>query len=674
MGNIEAHDFAPVRPDERKELNLSRKPTYKQYLKHLNGEVHEACLREMPYSLRDSICLYETMKAAFNALTELPPELPLRLPHLRYLDLSHNQLDSLPCSFGLFFHLDTLLLQHNRLQALPHTFTRLVKLEKVDLSHNTLRELPEDLGEMERLQRLNVSHNKLRHLPLSLGNSPQLHLLLAEHNRLDSPPQSVCDEGSASTLTYLRKQFQAHRDQNPPRPATPLNEFPRHRSNQPHSPVSNPQSAHLQYIQEQTHTTNTPTRIKTPLMPPLGSSSFDALELRDRIVGLIFGAALGDIVGLSTRWMTPDETVFHYGSAMLDFTRIVQDQHRLPWRQGDWTSNFDIFMLVLDSLINWAGVVDELDFAKRLSAWSERGFPELGDSAGILTSSTISQVVVDKNFTSDPHGTATSVLQQQQQQPSAMRNGTAVVDVSNGGRPRGTWSGGVPASLESTCNTVGPVRVEEPSSCTRFGTDNGAIIRSAVLGIPSFHDLDEVQENSVRICRATHADPCCVASCVFISLLVASLLQGSPQADAADWDRVMEPAKQRALSFLSDPLHREQFIKHLSICSLSQLNVREKGEMSHTFKPLGAVMLALRWEGQTPAPGPGSGAFFSDFLWQLSREGGDSSSNCCVGGAIAGLLTGYRRLPRVWLQGLRAKQLSWLNLRVNHLLDMMGLP
>ena len=33
MGNIEAHDFAPVRPDERKELNLSRKPTYKQYLK-----------------------------------------------------------------------------------------------------------------------------------------------------------------------------------------------------------------------------------------------------------------------------------------------------------------------------------------------------------------------------------------------------------------------------------------------------------------------------------------------------------------------------------------------------------------------------------------------------------------------------------------------------------------
>jgi len=49
-------------------------------------------------------------------------------------------------------------------------------------------------------------------------------------------------------------------------------------------------------------------------------------------------------------------------------------------------------MLVLDSLINWAGVVDELDFAKRLSAWSEHGFPELGDTSGILVSSTITQV------------------------------------------------------------------------------------------------------------------------------------------------------------------------------------------------------------------------------------------------------------------------------------------
>lgn len=71
------------------------------------------------------------MTVAFNAITEIPVELPLRLPHLSHLDLSHNQISSLPESFGLFFHLREIQLQHNKLTALPDSFVHLVKLEKV---------------------------------------------------------------------------------------------------------------------------------------------------------------------------------------------------------------------------------------------------------------------------------------------------------------------------------------------------------------------------------------------------------------------------------------------------------------------------------------------------------------------------------------------------------------
>lgn len=49
-------------------------------------------------------------------------------------------------------------------------------------------------------------------------------------------------------------------------------------------------------------------------------------------------------------------------------------------------------MLLIDSVISWAGVVDELDFAKRLVDWNNHGFPELGDATGIMLSSTIQQV------------------------------------------------------------------------------------------------------------------------------------------------------------------------------------------------------------------------------------------------------------------------------------------
>jgi RNA processing factor Prp31 len=49
---------------------------------------------------------------------------------------------------------------------------------------------------------------------------------------------------------------------------------------------------------------------------------------------------------------------------------------------------------VLDSLIQWAGVVDELDFAKRLHSWSKTGFPELGDSDGYTYCNTVVKVII----------------------------------------------------------------------------------------------------------------------------------------------------------------------------------------------------------------------------------------------------------------------------------------
>jgi len=37
---------------------------------------------------------------------------------------------------------------------------------------------------------------------------------------------------------------------------------------------------------------------------------------------------------------------------------------------------------VLESVLHWAGVVDELEFAKVLLNWCKHGYPELGDHIG----------------------------------------------------------------------------------------------------------------------------------------------------------------------------------------------------------------------------------------------------------------------------------------------------
>ena len=60
-----------------------------------------------------------------------------------------------------------------------------------------------------------------------------------------------------------------------------------------------------------------------------------------KFAGLIYGAAIGDAVGLATCCMQQDEINFHYKTDMISFSDIVADQLRVRWRQGDWTSNFD---------------------------------------------------------------------------------------------------------------------------------------------------------------------------------------------------------------------------------------------------------------------------------------------------------------------------------------------
>ncbi len=57
--------------------------------------------------------------------------------------------------------------------------------------------------------------------------------------------------------------------------------------------------------------------------------------------GLIYGAAIGDAIGLATQGMTPDECVFHYNSATLTFDDVIRDELRVRWRLGDWSDCFD---------------------------------------------------------------------------------------------------------------------------------------------------------------------------------------------------------------------------------------------------------------------------------------------------------------------------------------------
>ena len=252
----------------------------------MEGRPNTSSLLELPWNAKDSLSLYERMDASFNMIQELPLDLPIRLPHLNHLDISHNQLYYLPGNFGLLLQLETLLLRYNKIKVLPDSLFRLVKLKKLDLSHNQLRTLQDDVIHLKKLEKLDVSYNKLKVLPSSLGGIRTLKVLLASENRLCEPLDSVCHCGSDELLTLLRKtynlsgHYSEHLSANNQIPV-----FPRIRGNHLQTSVVNPHSAQMQYIQSQTHTSNTRSRIKSPLLPPTGGSKLEAFVLRDKILG-----------------------------------------------------------------------------------------------------------------------------------------------------------------------------------------------------------------------------------------------------------------------------------------------------------------------------------------------------------------------------------------------------
>ena len=62
--------------------------------------------------------------------------------------------------------------------------------------------------------------------------------------------------------------------------------------------------------------------------------------------------------------------------------------------------------MVLDSLLHWGGVLDELDLAQRLHGWRDRGLPELADARRPSADLHVVRAIDTAGFTETPHAAA----------------------------------------------------------------------------------------------------------------------------------------------------------------------------------------------------------------------------------------------------------------------------
>ncbi len=125
-----------------------------------------------------------------NQLISLPASIG-NLSNVTELDLTHNQLNSLPDSIGDLKKLTELNLRNHQLTSLPDSIGYITKLTLLNLSGNKLTSIPYTIDYLVNLSTLNLDNNQLKILPNSIGSLPQLADLNLSNNQLTELPHRM---------------------------------------------------------------------------------------------------------------------------------------------------------------------------------------------------------------------------------------------------------------------------------------------------------------------------------------------------------------------------------------------------------------------------------------------------------------------------------------------------
>ena len=293
-----------------------------------------------------------------------------------------------------------------------------------------------------------------------------------------------------------------------------------------------------------------------------------------RYFGTLLGQAVGDALGLATEFLSKEQVRSTYPEGVSDYRQIIRDEHRRRWPVGSWTDDTDQMICIMNSLAEHRSI-SVCDIASRFQGWAFAG--------GIGIGHTTMAVLKNVDFVSDPHKVAHRVWEATGKRAAA----------------------------------------------------NGGIMRSSVIGLWRSEHRQEVHRNAADVCRITHADPRCVASCVALADMIASLVGGM-----RDHERVLSSAAKAGGAHDAECVEVIAMAQSATLMDLrldEGLNPGEENRLGYTYKPLAAAAWALA-----------NAQSFEQGLKAIVHEGGDADTNGAVVGAVLGARFGADAIPSPW--------------------------
>lgn len=332
----------------------------------------------------------------------------------------------------------------------------------------------------------------------------------------------------------------------------------------------------------------------------------------DRVVGVIYGAAIGNCLGFPVKGWMKDSIESKRVREMPMPEKKIRDING-----DDWADAVDHMLLVMINLAKNNGNIEYKSLAFSLCRWRERGFPELGDKKGHAISQHLDDVLRNVDVTRD--GFAEAVVE----------------------------------SAKARRLIFGQQGKPHP---------NCALVRSAMCAFTK-----NWSRNSMMQTYITHSS----SHCAFASWVLNYIIRCNTRKESIDF-ATLTTQVEKLISYYERKMVETYIEKYQKVVNadaaatdekspdvpphiakyIASLELDDSDTRTHVYKALGCAFYAQACAKISTGDIPNA---FRRYMLYLANEGGDADVNCAVAGLIFGSLYGAAALPADWVSHFNAK-------------------
>ncbi|MFM2290491.1 MAG: hypothetical protein RIS29_304, partial [Bacteroidota bacterium] len=168
-----------------------------KYLNIADNQIHEISGHNFKNLMK-----IEKVDISYNQIMTIPYE-KITYTKCMYLNIKGNKLQKFPKIVSDTYTLEKLDLSENNISSIDDdAFEGLENLIELDLSFNELQYLPTSIGKLKKLKRLNLSGNKISSLPKEFEKLTSLEFLDFDSNPIGRVPVEISAQGVSGIINY----------------------------------------------------------------------------------------------------------------------------------------------------------------------------------------------------------------------------------------------------------------------------------------------------------------------------------------------------------------------------------------------------------------------------------------------------------------------------------------